>query len=84
MLVSAFDPFHNLALSALIAVIPILLFLLCLTVFKRKGIHAALLNLTATFLIALFLFKLPLGELVGSMIQGVIKGIWLIGCIKFR
>lgn len=81
MLVSTFDPFHNLALSAFVAAIPILLFLLCLTVFKMKGIHAALLNLTVTFLIVLFLFKLPLGESVGSVIQGVIQGIWPIGYI---
>lgn len=81
MFVSTFDPFHNLALSALVAAIPILLFLLCLTIFKMKGIHAALLNLTVTFLIVLFLFKLPLGESVGSVIQGVIQGIWPIGYI---
>lgn len=81
MLVSTFDPFHNLAFSAFVAAIPIFLFLLCLTVFKMKGIHAALLNLTVTFLIVLFLFKLPLGESIGSVIQGVIQGIWPIGYI---
>ncbi|WP_050180265.1 L-lactate permease [Domibacillus robiginosus] len=81
MLVSTFDPFHNLALSTFVAAIPILLFLLCLTVLKMKGIHAALVNLAVTFLIVLFVFKLPVGESLGSVIQGIIQGIWPIGYI---
>ncbi|WP_100332597.1 L-lactate permease [Bacillus xiapuensis] len=81
MLVGTFDPFGNLAISALIAAVPILLFLLCLTLFKMKGIHAALLNLFITFLIAFFIFKLPLGDASGSIIQGLIQGIWPIGYI---
>ncbi|WP_309090588.1 hypothetical protein [Domibacillus sp.] len=46
MLVSTFDPFHNLALSASVAAIPILLFLLCLTILKMEGIHVDLVNLS--------------------------------------
>lgn len=49
MLVETFNPFHNLAISSLVAAIPILLFLFCLTVLKMKGIHAALVNLAVTF-----------------------------------
>lgn len=48
MLVENFDPFHNLAISALVASIPIILFLLCLTVFKMKGIYAAITTLVVT------------------------------------
>ncbi|WP_121664027.1 L-lactate permease [Metabacillus litoralis] len=81
MLVETFDPFQHLAISALVAAIPIILFLLCLTVFKMKGIHAALLNLAVTFLIVLVVFKLPFGEAIGSVIQGAILGLWPIGYI---
>ena len=81
MLVETIDPFNNLAISALVAAIPILLFLLCLTIFKMRGIYAALLNLFVTLLIVLFLFKLPLGEAIGSVVQGTIQGIWPIGFI---
>ncbi|MBM7648198.1 lactate permease [Bacillus ectoiniformans] len=81
MLVETFNPFNQLAISALFAAVPILLFLLCLTVFKMKGIHAALLNLGVTFLIAFFVFKLPIGEATGSVLQGVIQGIFPIGYI---
>ncbi|WP_191565673.1 L-lactate permease [Metabacillus idriensis] len=81
MLVDTFNPFNNLIISAIVAAIPILLFLLCLTVFKMKGIHAVLLNLLVTFLIVLFVFKLPIGDLIGSVIQGAIQGVWPIGYI---
>ena len=60
MLVHSFDPFHNLLLSSIVAAIPIILFLLCLTVFKMKGVYAALTTLIITILIALLVFKLPL------------------------
>ncbi|HDA6680837.1 TPA: L-lactate permease, partial [Staphylococcus aureus] len=39
------NPFDNVGLSALVAAVPIILFLLCLTVFKMKGIYAALTTL---------------------------------------
>ncbi|BFH59545.1 L-lactate permease [Paenibacillus azoreducens] len=81
MLVETFDPFHNLMISSLVGAVPIISFLLCLTLFKMKGIHAALLNLVITFLISMFLFDLPFGESMGSVIQGVIQGIWPIGYI---
>ncbi|MEL3973305.1 L-lactate permease [Rossellomorea oryzaecorticis] len=81
MLVESFNPFDHLGMTAIVAAIPILLFLLSLTVFKMKGIHAALLNLGVTFLIALFVFKLPIGESVGSVAQGAVLGVWPIGYI---
>lgn len=81
MLVETYDPFNNLILSSLVAAVPIILFLLCLTIFKMKGIYAALLNLAITFFIAMLVFKLPVSESVGSVIQGSIQGIWPIGYI---
>ncbi|WP_129688853.1 L-lactate permease [Gottfriedia acidiceleris] len=81
MLVDSFNPFNNLAISAIVAAVPILLFLLCLTVLKMKGIYAALLNLGITFIIVLTIFKLPIGESVGSVTQGTIQGLWPIGYI---
>lgn len=68
-------------MTALVAAIPIFLFLLSLTLFKMKGIYAALLNLGVTLLIALFIFKLPIGESLGSIVQGAVLGVWPIGYI---
>ncbi|MFC7322503.1 L-lactate permease [Halobacillus campisalis] len=81
MIVETFNPFNNLAISAAVAAIPILLFLLCLTVLRMKGIQAALLNIAVTFSIAIIVFELPLGEAVGSVIEGLIQGIMPIGFI---
>lgn len=81
MLVETYNPFDNLFLSSLIAAIPIIIFLLCLTIFKMKGIYAALLNLVITFFIAILVFDLPVNESIGSVIQGAIQGIWPIGYI---
>lgn len=81
MLVETFNPFQNIGISALVAAIPILLFLLCLTVFRMKGVHAALLNLAVTIMIAAFIFDLSIGDTVGSVIQGAIQGMWPIGYI---
>ena len=58
MLVNTFNPFDNLLLSSLIAAIPIVLFLLCLTVFKMKGIYAAITTLVVTLLIAIPFFQI--------------------------
>lgn len=76
MLVSSFDPFHNLVISSLVASVPIILFLLCLTVFKMKGIYAALTTLIVTLIVAVFIFKLPGTMATGAVIEGVYQG-WL-------
>lgn len=81
MLVEHFDPFHNLAISALVASIPIILFLLCLTVFKMKGIYAAITTLVVTLVIALVVFKLPVGIASGGILEGFYQGILPIGFI---
>lgn len=70
MLVNTFNPFDNLLLSSLIAAIPIVLFLLCLTVFKMKGIYAAITTLVVTLLIAIPFFKLPVGIASGAVVEG--------------
>lgn len=73
MLVESFNPFGNLLLSSLIAAIPIILFLLCLTVFKMKGIYAAITTLVVTLLIAIPFFKLPVGIASGAVVEGFFK-----------
>ena len=76
MLVSSFDPFNNLVISSLVASIPIILFLLCLTIFKMKGIYAAITTLVVTLLVAVILFKLPGGMAAGAVVEGFYQG-WL-------
>jgi len=81
MLVQSFNPFDNLLLSSIVAAIPIILFLLCLTVFKMKGIYAAITTLVVTLLIAIPFFKLPGGIATGAVVEGFYQGIIPIGYI---
>ena len=81
MLVHTFNPFDNLLLSTLIAAIPIILFLLCLTLFKMKGIYAAITTLIVTLIIAVPFFKLPVGIATGGIVEGFFQGIIPIGYI---
>ncbi|HDG8366111.1 TPA: L-lactate permease [Staphylococcus aureus] len=75
------NPFDNVGLSALVAAVPIILFLLCLTVFKMKGIYAALTTLVVTLIVALFVFELPVRVSAGAITEGVVAGIFPIGYI---
>lgn len=81
MLVNTFDPFDHLLWSTLVAAIPIILFLLCLTVFKMKGIYAAITTLIVTLGIAIPFFKLPVGIASGAIVEGFFQGIIPIGYI---
>ncbi|QSY53980.1 L-lactate permease [Staphylococcus simiae] len=81
MLLLSVNPFDNIGLSALVAAVPIILFLLCLTIFKMKGIYAALTTLVVTLLVALPVFKLPIPVSAGAITEGVVAGIFPIGYI---
>lgn len=81
MLVESFNPFNHILLSSLVAATPIILFLLCLTVFKMKGIYAAMITVVVTLLIAVFIFHLPGGMASGAVLEGFFQGIIPIGYI---
>lgn len=76
-----FDPLGNIWLSAAVASVPIILFLLGLTVLKMKGIHAALLTLVVTLILSFFPFALPADVALASVVQGIVQGMWPIGYI---
>ncbi|ARJ15379.1 L-lactate permease [Staphylococcus lugdunensis] len=81
MLVESFNPFNNMLISAIVAAVPIILFLLCLTVFKMKGVYAALTTLIVTALVAMICFKLPARIAGGATFEGFYQGIIPIGFI---
>ena len=81
MLVESFNPFNNLLLSSIVAAIPIIVFLLCLTVFKMKGIYAAITTLVVTIIVAMVFFKLPGSIAGGATLEGFYQGIIPIGFI---
>ncbi|MDO4641950.1 MAG: L-lactate permease [Neisseria sp.] len=81
MLSSIANPLGNIWYSAAVAAVPIILFLLSLTVLKMKGIHAALLTLIVTLVLSFFPFNLPANVAVAAVVQGVVQGMWPIGYI---
>lgn len=54
-----YDPLNSPVLSALVAAVPIILFLLGLTVLKLSGLKSALLTLGTTLIIGCAIFGLP-------------------------
>lgn len=81
MLVEQYKPLGQIGITVLVSVIPILLFLICLTILKMKGITTALINLVVTFVLVYGFFHLSFGIGIGSIIQGIIQGLVSIGYI---
>lgn len=71
----------NLALSAVVALIPILYFFWALAVKRMKGYLAGLSTLAIALVIAIFAYKMPAGMAFMSASQGAVYGILPIGWI---
>lgn len=76
-----YDPLNNQALSALVAAVPILVFLLGLTVLKMKGLHAALVSLASAVALAVLVFGMPFASSLSAIGYGFLSGMWPIGWI---
>ncbi|MBB5324967.1 lactate permease [Anoxybacillus tepidamans] len=71
----------NLALSAVIALIPILYFFWALAVKRMKGYMAGLTTLLVALVVAVIAYKMPVGMAVMSVTQGAVYGLLPIGWI---
>ena len=76
-----YDPLNAPVLSALVAAIPVILFLLSLTVLKLSGLKSAILTLVVTLVIGCAVFGLPIAAGAGSVLSGFLSGAWPIGWI---
>jgi L-lactate transport len=76
-----YTPLGNLPLSALCAALPIFTLLFLLGILRKPAWIAALSGLAATILIALFLYGMPLGKVVGATTYGAAFGLFPIGWI---
>jgi len=75
------DPLGSLWESALVAAIPIVVFLLCLVVFKLSGILAAVIALVTQIVVAMWPFGMPGTAVAGSSLLGLLTAIWPIAYI---
>jgi len=76
-----YDPLGNSHLSALLAALPVLAFLLGLTVFKLKGLTAALLAILVSAAVSSLVFGMPLASIAGAAVLGIASGVFPIGFI---
>lgn len=70
------DPFHNIPLSALVAVLPILFIFWALIIKKMKGYQASLLAVTIAILIAIFVYGMPVQLALLSTANGALYGLF--------
>ncbi|KZS24186.1 L-lactate permease [Wohlfahrtiimonas chitiniclastica] len=76
-----YTPIMNLGVSSLFAVLPIVTFFLCLTVFKIKGYLAGLLTLSMAILVAIFVYDMPVTMAFAASGYGFVYGLWPIAWI---
>ena len=76
-----YDPLNSSALSALVAAVPIIFFLLGLTVLKLSGIKSAVISLALALVIGCAIFGMPVTAGAGSILYGFLSGMWPIGWI---
>ena len=76
-----YDPLNSSALSALVAAVPIIFFLLGLTVLKLSGIKSAVISLALALVIGCAIFGMPITAGAGSILYGFLSGMWPIGWI---
>lgn len=70
------DPFNNIGLSALLAVVPILFIFWALIIKKMKGYQASLIATTLAILIAISAYGMPLKLAVLSTANGALYGLF--------
>ena len=81
MWTQSYDPIINIAISALIAAIPILFFLFALTVLKLNAIDAAVYALALQLLVGVAVFGMPLDMALAAGLLGILNGLWPIAWI---
>lgn len=70
------DPFNNIAISALVSVIPILFIFWALIIKKMKGYQASLIALFIALLIAIIVYKMPIKLALLSSVHGALYGLF--------
>ncbi|GAP22458.1 L-lactate permease [Leptolinea tardivitalis] len=76
-----YDPLHNMALTTLAALAPVVILLGCLALFHIKAHYAALLGLASALIVALFVFQMPAPQAAAAAIYGAAYGLLPIGWI---
>lgn len=71
-----YDPFANIWLSALVVAIPVIYFVLAMTIFKVNGYVAAISSVLVAVIVAITIYNMSLGKVVGSSVHGIFTGLY--------
>jgi lactate permease len=83
MFTQLIDPFGNLTLTCLVALVPVVFLLLLLAVFRLPAWLATLLGSLVTFALAAWVWKMPLDQGTHAYLYGSATGVWNVDWITF-
>src|SRR5438445_12365323 len=83
MFTQLIDPMGNLALTCLVALIPVVFLLVLLAVFRTPAWLATLLGSLLTFVLAVVVWKMPLDVGTQAYLNGSATGVWNVDWITF-
>jgi L-lactate transport len=77
------DPFQSIALSALVAALPLIVVLILMGGLRKGGLVASTCGLASAALLALFVWHMPVPLIAGSIAFGAVYAVWPILWIVF-
>ncbi|HYM41285.1 MAG TPA: L-lactate permease [Steroidobacteraceae bacterium] len=83
MFTQVLDPLNNLTLTCLVALIPVVSLLVMLAVFRWPAWVATLIGSIITFVLALWVWKMPLDQGGHAYLYGAATGVWNVDWITF-
>jgi L-lactate transport len=83
MFTQQIDPLGNLALTCLVALVPVALLLVLLAVFRVSAWLAVLIGSIVTFLLAVWVWQMPLDDGARAYLYGSATGVWNVDWITF-
>jgi lactate permease len=83
MFTQMIDPLGNLTLTCLVALVPVVSLLVMLAVWRLPAWLATLLGSVLTFLLALWIWKMPVDHGVRAYFYGAATGVWNVDWITF-
>ncbi len=83
MFTQLLNPLNNLVVTALVALVPVVLLLVMLAVYRVSAWAATLIGSLVTFSLAVWLWHMPLHQGVLAYIYGAATGVWAVDWITF-
>lgn len=83
MFTQLLDPLHNLTLTCLVALIPVVSLLALLALFRWPAWLATLVGSVITFGVAVWVWRMPLGDGWHAYVYGSATGVWNVDWITF-